>query len=100
MYARHVTVRGDATKMEDVVGTQRDVVLPVLRGCKGFKAQLVLLDRENGEVIGLSLWESEDDMHASEEPVRAARQQVAAALQAGAPPDVRLYEVPIFETRS
>jgi hypothetical protein len=39
-------------------------------------------------------------MHASEERVGAARQQVAASLGAGAAPEARLYEVPIFETNA
>jgi hypothetical protein len=100
MYARHVTVKGDPANVDEVVRTQHDVVLPVLRECSGFRAQLVLIDRAEGEAIGLSLWDSEEDMSASEERVRAARQKVADSLQASAPPEVRLYEVPILETRS
>lgn len=100
VYARHVTVKGAPGREEEVVRTQQDVVLPVLRGCPGFKAQLVLLDRVKGEVIGISLWDTEEDMHASEEKVRAARQQVADAFEADDAPKVRLYELPIFETRS
>ena len=100
MYARHVTVKGDPGRVDEVVRTQQDVVLPVLRGSAGFKAQLVLLNRAKGEVIGISLWDTEEDMHASEEKVRAARQQVADSLKADTPPEVRLYELPIFDTRS
>jgi len=99
MYARHVTVKGDPERMDDVVRTQRDVVLPVLRDCEGFRAQLVLLDRHSGELIGLSLWESEEEMHASEGRVRVAREKVADSLVATGPPEVRLYEIPIFEVR-
>lgn len=79
--------------------TQRDIVLPVLRDCVGFRAQLVLLDRAKGEAIGLSVWDTKENMEASEEAVRAVRQQVADALEAGNPPDVRVYELAIFETR-
>ena len=99
MYARHVTVAGDPHKVDEVVRTQRDIVLPVLRDCVGFRAQLVLLDRAKGEAIGLSVWGTKENMEASEEAVRAVRQQVADALEAGNPPDVRVYELAIFETR-
>ena len=97
MYARHVTVKGDPHRVDEVVRTQQNVVLPVLRDCVGFKAQLVLLDRAGGEAIGISLWDTEENMSASEEKVKAARQQVADSLEAEAPPDVRVYELPIFE---
>src|SRR3954469_17476397 len=99
MYARHVTVSGDPGQIDEVVRTQREVVLPVLRDCGGFRAQLVLLDRAKGEAIGLSLWDTEEDMNASEEAVSAARQKAAQSLQATTPPAVRVYELPIFETR-
>jgi hypothetical protein len=36
-------------------------------------------------------------MNASEETVSAARQEVADSLKADSPPEVRLYELPIFE---
>jgi hypothetical protein len=97
MHARHVTVKGDPGRVDEVVRTQQDVVLPVLRDCTGFKAQLLLLDRAKGEAIGISLWDTEENMHASEEKVQAARQQVADSLEADTPPEVCLYELPIFE---
>jgi hypothetical protein len=97
MYARHVTVKGDPGKVDEVLRTQQNVVLPVLRDCIGFKAQLLLLDRAKGEAIGISLWDTEENMNASEERVKAARQQVADSLEADTPPKVRLYELPIFE---
>ena len=100
MYARHVTIKGDPARAHEVVRTQEDVVLPALRDCAGFQAQLVLLDRVGGVAIGISLWDTEQNMHASEEKIRAARQQVADSVQAETPPEVRLYEVPIFEVRS
>jgi hypothetical protein len=97
MFARHVTVTGDPSRVNEVVRTQQDVVLPVLRDCTGFKAQLLLLDRAKGEAIGISLWDTEENMNASEEKVSAARQHVADSLKAESPPEVRLYELPIFE---
>jgi hypoxanthine-guanine phosphoribosyltransferase len=97
MHARHVTVRGNPAHVDEVVRTQQEVVVPVLRGCTGFVAQLVLLDRAKGEAIGISLWDSEENMQASEEKVRSARQRVADALQSADPPKVQLYEVAIFE---
>lgn len=97
MYARHVTIKGDPARMDDVVRTQREVVVPALRDCEGFVAQLVLLDRTAGEVIGMSIWDSEDHMLASEDGIRPARQQVAEALRAFSAPEVRIYELAVFD---
>lgn len=97
MYARHVTVRGSADKLEDGIRSVREHVVPVLKECKGFRAQLLLVDREKGEAIGISLWDSEEDMLASEAKVAASRQQTADSVDASAAPEVRLFEMPVYE---
>ena len=98
MYARHVTVHGSPDRIDEGVRSVRDHVLPVLQGCAGFKGQLLLIDRATGEAIGISLWDSEENMKASEEKVAAARRQTADEVGAGEAPQVALYELPIFET--
>jgi hypothetical protein len=98
MYARHVTVHGSPDRVDEAVRMVRDQVLPVLQGCAGFKGQLLLIDRDKGEAIGISLWDSEENMLASEEKVAAARQRTAEEVGASSAPDVTLYELPIFET--
>ena len=97
MYARHVTVHGSPEHLDEGIASVRDSVLPVLKQCAGFKGQLLLVDRNKGEAIGISLWDSEANMLASEEKVAAARQQTADNVQASSAPEVVLYELPIFE---
>jgi heme-degrading monooxygenase HmoA len=96
MYARHVTVRGSAEKVDEGVKSVQERVFPILKECKGFRAQLLLVDRGKGEVIGISLWDTEEDMLASEEKISSARQQTAEAVNASAP-EVRLFELPVYE---
>ena len=98
MFARHVTVHGSPERLDEAVTSVRDHVLPVLRDCAGFKGQLLLIDRQKGEAIGISLWDTKDNMDASEEKVSATRQQTAEQAGASAAPEVALYELPIFET--
>ena len=98
MYARHVTVHGSPDKVDEGVRSIREKVLPVLRECAGFKGQLVLVDRIKGEAIGISLWDTEENMRASEEKVQPARQQAADQIEASSAPDIALYELPVFET--
>ena len=98
MYARHVTVKGDPSKVDEAVSTVREKVLPILQGCDGFKGQLLLVDRPKGEAVGISLWDTEENMSASEEKVSGSRQQAADSVDAPGAPEVRLFELPIFET--
>ncbi len=98
MYARHVTVHGSPDRIDEAVQSVRNNVLPVLQGCAGFKGQLLLIDRTKGEAIGISLWDTEESMNASEEKVAAARQQTADQVGAGDAVEVALYELPVFET--
>lgn len=97
MFARHVTVHGSPDRIDEGVRVQRENVVPVLLGCDGFKAQIFLVDRATGDVIGMSLWETEEDMLASEAKVRPVRERVAQQMEASAAPEVRIYEVPVFE---
>lgn len=41
-------------------------VLPAAREQQGFRGALLLTDADTGEGLSVSLWSTEDDMHASE----------------------------------
>lgn len=97
MYARHVTVTGSADKLEAGIKSVREDVIPVLKGCSGFRGQLLLVDRDKGRAIGISLWDSEEDMLASEAKVAAARQQTADHVDATSAPEVHMFEMPVYE---
>jgi len=99
MYARHVTLRGSGDKIDEGIRSVREQVLPVLQQCEGFRGQLLLVDRNQGEVIGISLWDTEENMQASEEKVSAARQQTVDTVEAPSAPQISLYELPVFETQ-
>ncbi len=98
MHARHVTIQGSPDKIDAAIESVRNVVLPALQGCPGFQAQLLLVDRSKGEAIGISLWDTEENMLASEEKVQAARNQTAEQVGHSGTPEAKLYEMPIYET--
>jgi hypothetical protein len=97
MYARHVTVRGSRERIEEGSQAVRDQVFPILKECKGFRGQLLLLDRNKGELIGISLWDTEEDMLATEDKIKGTRQQVADSVSASGPPEVRMFELAVYE---
>jgi hypothetical protein len=97
VFARHVTIHGSPDKVDEAVQSVKDHVLPALRDCTGFQGQLLLVDRANGDVIGISLRDTEENMKASEDKVSPSRQQVADRVDASGGPEVHPYELPIFE---
>ena len=97
MYARVSTIQGSADQAEAGISNFRDNVVPFTRQGGG-KGALLLLDRENGKVIAITLWESEAALHASEEQANQLRAQAAETTGAFQAPSVERYEVAVFET--
>jgi heme-degrading monooxygenase HmoA len=79
MHARIGRVSFSPDKADDVSGHVRDNVVPRYEGMEGFKGFTLLLDRSGGEGIGISFWESEDAMRATDEFGDQARQGAAEA---------------------
>ena len=76
----------------------REHVLPALRQQDGFSGALVLVKRASGKVLGLTLWESEQAMNATEEAAYWLR-VFSAEAAGGMITDVERYEVIISEMK-
>ena len=95
MHARVTTIQGQADRIDEVVGGIEANVLPVLQEQEGFKGFTVHVDRSSGKVVGISYWESEQAMQASEDAVRAPREQAAEQAGASGGASVEHFEVAI-----
>ena len=84
MNARIGRVEFQPDKADEVVSHVRDNVVPRYDDAEGFKGFTLLLDRSGGKGIGISFWESEDAMRASDELGDQAR---AGAAEAGSGSD-------------
>ncbi len=98
MFARTSTVEGTPENVEQGIRFFQENVLPALKGAPGYKGALLLVDRQSGKGLGISVWDSEDNMQASEDAVRTARDQ-AAQTMGGSVAAVDHYEVAIYETQ-
>lgn len=67
MHARMTTIRTQPGKVEEAIGIARDSIASLAREQQGFKSLLMLRVPESEEVIFISLWETEDDLEASED---------------------------------
>ena len=99
MHARMTTMEGSSERLAEGLREIREDVLPQLQQQDGFKGFVVFDNRQNGELIGFSLWESEQAMQASEEVGDRTRREAAETMSdtiAG----VERYEVALFEVPS
>jgi heme-degrading monooxygenase HmoA len=99
VYARVSTLEGPPQLMNESLRLAREVVLPQGRLMEGFKGMIALGDRQSGKTLGITFWESEDAMRASEEAAKRLREESAAA-GGDTIADVERYEVGLFEVES
>ena len=99
MYARVSTIEGSPDKVDDVTRQTQEQTLPQLRQMEGFKGFVALGDRQSGKMIGVSFWESEEALRATEQAASSVRSEAAEAAD-GAVAGVEEYEVFVNEAPS
>ena len=97
MYARVTQLQADPRNIDTGVAGFRNDLLPAARAAGGFKGALLMVDRETGKTIGLTLWESEEASERGGDAVRAARESTIRAIGETAIPEVQLYEVVVAD---
>lgn len=91
MYARMVMGLIPSEKLDQAVQLWRETVLPSAQMQKGFRGVRLLVDRQNGKIVTMGLWETEADFLAT---VEWNAGQVANFAQFfSAPPEVGGYEL-------
>jgi heme-degrading monooxygenase HmoA len=73
MFARVSTFQGPPDQTSEGIRVAREQILPVARLQDGFLGIYLLYDRESGRSLAITLWETEEDMRASEEAALRAR---------------------------
>ena len=92
-------MEGSPEEMDEGLRDVRERVLPLLKQQEGFKGFIALGNHQSGELIGITFWESEQAMQASEEVGDRTRSDTAEAT-GEAIEDVERYEVGLFEISS
>ncbi len=73
MYARSTTFHGRPDNIDAGIAFVQDEVGPMLKTIEGCRGLSMLVDRETGQCIATSSWESEAAMRASDEQLRSFR---------------------------
>jgi hypothetical protein len=92
MFSHVVNFKAPAEKLE-TVGMQgfRERVVPVLNDLPGYKGSLILLDRVQGELLGFTLWDTEEQARTADTRLEQERQ--TGMEQMGATSAANIYEV-------
>jgi heme-degrading monooxygenase HmoA len=94
MYARMTRYEGGSPEAMDEALQTKKKVLPTEPGqTEGMTGAIFLVDRDNGTITTISLWESEDAMNAGEEIATRLREE---ATGEGETSSVEHYEVALF----
>jgi heme-degrading monooxygenase HmoA len=92
VYARVSTYTGTAEDFDRGQERVESELLPRIKGIRGYKGVLSLVDRTTGESLSITLWDTEDAMHESRDLAKQIRAQ-AAAFSSEEIVAVREYEV-------
>jgi heme-degrading monooxygenase HmoA len=77
MYARVNRFQDRPEAIEDAERLVVDKILPQLQTVPGFAGVLSLIDRTSGESLGITFWETEEAMHASEAEASRLRRDIS-----------------------
>jgi heme-degrading monooxygenase HmoA len=80
VFARVSSYTGASDEIDEATRQVRENMLPKLKQLDGYMGAYLLVDRQNGKSLAVTLWESEEAMSASEEAADSLRSDVADAL--------------------
>jgi hypothetical protein len=96
MHARVTALSGTPGEVDAGISNFRDNVVPYTK--EAGRGAILLVDRQSGKALAITLWENEEAMLASEERANTLRADAAQELGATQQPTVERYEVAVFET--
>ncbi len=93
MFARVLRIKIKIERIDEAAKLFEESVIPLLKNQKGYKGAYFLTDRKTGVNIPITLWESEEDMLATESSHFFQEQLVRFMTFFKAPPIREAYEV-------
>lgn len=94
MYARTGRVSFSSDRTDAMVEHVRQHVVPMYEDRDGFRGFRLLVDRQNGTALGVSYWDTEAQLHATDEISEQARSGAAEAGEGGVE-GVEVFEIVI-----
>jgi heme-degrading monooxygenase HmoA len=98
MFARMFAIEGRREQLEEFARAGEEHVLPALQRLNGFEGLLVLVNHQNGQILVVTLWESEEAMRGGEEASYWFR-AFSAEAAGGEVTNMERYEIVFSESR-
>jgi heme-degrading monooxygenase HmoA len=83
VYARSTTIQAQPSSIDDGIAYVRDEVMPALMAMDGYVGLSLLVDRESGQCIATSSWETDEAMRTSTEQAAPLREQAGVRFGGG-----------------
>ena len=83
VYARSTTIQAQQSSIDDGIAYVRDEVMPALMAMDGYVGLSLLVDRESGQCIATSSWETDEAMRTSTEQAAPLREQAGVRFGGG-----------------
>ena len=83
MYARSTTIQAQPSSIDDGIAYVRDEVMPALKAMDGYVGLSLLVDRESGQCIATSSWETDEAMRNSAEQAAPLRDRAGEIFGGG-----------------
>ena len=100
MFARVITIQALPGKLDEAAALYRDAVTPHMKQQKGFHATYLLTDRDTGNAVSLTVWESEADQAAFDGDHDFRQQLAKVAPLLASPPARSEFVVSVAEGSS
>jgi len=95
-YARMTTFQADPSKVEEGIRFAREQALAPIRQQSGFQGMRLLVDRQSGKMIAVTLWETEAAARDAGSALSQTRTQ-ATQLVGAASPTTEMFEMVVNE---
>ncbi len=98
MHARMTVAHAQPDRFEEAIAAVQEAFVPAAREQPGYRGFLLLTDRDQRQLVGISLWETEADVHASGGGSGYYQQRMASfADLLVSPPTTTTHEVAVHE---
>ena len=75
MFANVSTYQGPPDQIDEGIRYAQENIVPTLQEVEGFEGIYLLVERQSGKVLTVTLWESEEALRASEEEAKQLRSE-------------------------
>jgi hypothetical protein len=96
MHARVTTIVGSPDQADAGTSDFQDTVVPWVKE-QGGRGGILLIDRESGKAMAITLWADAETLRQSEEAANEHRRRVSDEMQSTQSPSVERYEVAVFD---